>query len=210
MVTEKLEIEAKYLKFGQNSIEITKVLIEAMGICLNYLKPEDIAKIKKQMDISPNVFLLGAGRSGLTIKAFGMRVAQMKILGKNIYIAGETTTPAPIEGDFALVASSSGESAVNLATQYKAYGAKLGLLGAHRESAIGTMAGDLFIHIADKNQILIDYPEFAARIKTIKNWAPLGTIPEIFALVLLDAIISEWMNELNMDDSKLKRGHQIY
>ncbi len=210
MSSVKAEIDIKYLKFGENSIEISKLLIEAMRICLNYLKPEDIAKVKKQIDISPNIFLLGVGRSGLAMKAFGMRAAQMKILGKNIYIAGETTTPAPIEGDLALVASSSGESAVNLATQYKAYGATLGLLGAHPESAIGTMAGELFIHIADKNQILIDYPEFGAKMKTIKNWAPLGTLPEIFALVLLDAIISEWMNELNMDDSKLKRGHQIY
>ncbi|MGL5748259.1 MAG: SIS domain-containing protein, partial [Weissella cibaria] len=56
---------------------------------------------------SERIFLAGAGRSGLALKSFAMRLTQ---LGKQAFVVGETTTPAITASDLLVIASSSGET----------------------------------------------------------------------------------------------------
>ena len=58
---------------------------------------------------------MGAGRSGLAAKAFAMRLMH---LGFNVYLVGETTTPAVQPDDLVIAVSGSGEtpSIANLGT----------------------------------------------------------------------------------------------
>ena len=55
----------------------------------------------------PRIFVSAAGRSGLMLKAFAMRLTQA---GFTAYAAGETTTPAIGPGDLLIVASASGQT----------------------------------------------------------------------------------------------------
>ncbi|MBA2875310.1 6-phospho-3-hexuloisomerase [Thermaerobacillus caldiproteolyticus] len=51
------------------------------------------------------IFIAGEGRSGLMAKAFAMRLMH---LGANVYVVGETITPALQKGDTLVVVSGSG------------------------------------------------------------------------------------------------------
>jgi 6-phospho-3-hexuloisomerase len=53
------------------------------------------------------VFVMGAGRSGLVAKAFAMRLMH---LGLSVYVVGETTTPAVLPQDIVIAISGSGET----------------------------------------------------------------------------------------------------
>ena len=71
--------------------------------------PDDAAEAAAQtISRYPRIFLCGAGRSGLMMKAFAMRLAQM---GKTVYVVGETVTPAIAKGDLLILASASGTTA---------------------------------------------------------------------------------------------------
>ncbi len=196
------------LKFGTQTIDQMNLLIEGLVICRNYIKPQSIADFMRLVQETNNLFFLGIGRSGLANKMGAMRAIQIEIPGKNIYVAGETVTPSAKINDLAIVASSSGESASNLAMNYKAHGAKLVLLGSRKASSIGAIA-DVFIHLPDKNQLLIDNPNFAIKIKKTKNWALLGTMTEICTILFWDAFLTEWTSVLEKSESDLKRVHQI-
>ncbi len=206
-----MEKKERRMLFTANAV-IEKMRLEAeiFALCVPYINPKMIEKLEHLMKSGKNFFLLGAGRSDLSGKAFGMRFAQTDIKGIKIYIVGETTTIAPKKGDVVIAISTSGETqkVKNLAMQYKAHGAKIALLGAHKASSIGNIA-DVFVRIPDKNQVLLDNPEFAAKIAKFKNWAVLGTISETFALIFLDSIASEIMTAYGKEESDLEAAHQI-
>ena len=70
------------------------------------------------------IFIVGAGRSGLVAKAFGMRLMH---LGFTVYIVGEVITPAINKDDLLIVVSGSGQtlSAVVAATIAKEKAVKI-------------------------------------------------------------------------------------
>ena len=63
--------------------------------------PQDAAqRTARQIQSHERVFVQGAGRSGLMLRALAMRLAQM---GRCAYVVGETTTPAIGEGEKVIV-----------------------------------------------------------------------------------------------------------
>lgn len=85
------------------------------------------------------VFVCGAGRSGLMLRAFAMRLAQM---GKTVFVAGDTVTPAIGRGDLLLAASASGTTGgvVRNAETARAVGADLLVLTASPDAPLASMA----------------------------------------------------------------------
>lgn len=67
--------------------------------------PEAFARAVTMLDQSPRIFLAGAGRSGLLMKMFAMRLMQA---GCHAAVAGESTTPSIQRGDLLVIASGSG------------------------------------------------------------------------------------------------------
>ena len=68
--------------------------------------PEDAApQFARIIENHPRIFVYGAGRSGLMLKAFAMRLAQM---GRTVFVVGETVTPAITGEDLLILASASG------------------------------------------------------------------------------------------------------
>ncbi|MGC9122346.1 MAG: SIS domain-containing protein, partial [Thermogladius sp.] len=68
------------------------------------------------------VFVTGAGRSGLVIKAFALRLMH---LGFQVYVMGETIVPSMKKGDVLIALSGSGrtKSVVSVAEAAKSVGA---------------------------------------------------------------------------------------
>ncbi|MDF7637787.1 SIS domain-containing protein [Leuconostocaceae bacterium ESL0958] len=92
-----------------------------------------------QLQDAPRVFVAGAGRSGLAMQAFAMRLMQ---LGKTAYVVGETTTPAIAAGDLLIIGSSSGSSArlVTMAQTARDMGATVWLWTTQADSPVGQLA----------------------------------------------------------------------
>ncbi len=158
---------------------------------------------------SQKIFLMGAGRSGLTAKAFAMRLMHM---GFNVYVVGETTAPAVQEDDLVIAVSGSGEtpSIASLGAIAKKIGSKLAVITSNKDSTIGKIS-DIVVIIPGRPKedvILEDYHE--RRMMGHPQLAPLGTIFEISALVFLDAVISEIMVRTGASEAELKKRHTVF
>ena len=89
-------------------------------------------KLSKQIDFdsaaqlipfiqnAERIFLVGAGRSGLALRAAAMRLMHF---GLTVYVVGETTTPAIHQGDLLIAASGSGTTSTIVRAAEKAVGA---------------------------------------------------------------------------------------
>lgn len=67
-----------------------------------------IAQAAAYINAHARIFVYGAGRSGLMMKAFAMRLAQA---GRTVFVVGETVTPAITRADLLILASASGTTA---------------------------------------------------------------------------------------------------
>jgi len=158
---------------------------------------------------SKKIFLMGAGRSGLAAKAFAMRLMHM---GFNVYVVGETTTPAVQPDDLVIAVSGSGEtpSIASLGMIAKKIGSKLACITSNKDSTIGSIS-DIVVVVPGRPKedvVLEDYHE--RRMVGYPQLAPLGTIFEISALVFLDAVISELMVRTGADEAELKKRHTVF
>lgn len=102
--------------------------------------PERFAKI---IEDHPRIFVYGAGRSGLMLKAFAMRLAQM---GRTVFVVGETVTPAITGEDLLILASASGttKSVLRCAETAKELGATLYSITATPTAALAALC-DAFV-----------------------------------------------------------------
>ena len=92
-------------------MELMKTSIKAILdniICAEEFLDEDaINEFEEIIMNSKNVFVTGAGRSGLAAKAFAMRLMH---LGISSYVVGETISPAIYDDDCIIAISGSGET----------------------------------------------------------------------------------------------------
>lgn len=144
---------------------------------------------------SDRIFLTGSGRSGLALKAFAMRLAQ---LGKNAFFVGETTTPAIKDNDLLVIASSSGETSqlIKYADIAKNIGAKIWLWSTNDSNTIYKKA--------DYVTLLAGKSKFTTSILTQQ---PMGSLFEQSVWLYGDLFIINYMNKFNISESALKSRH---
>jgi 6-phospho-3-hexuloisomerase len=105
---------------------------------------EQMAVLTHLVNESARVFVAGAGRSGLVLRMAAMRLMH---LGLNVYVAGDTTTPAIGSGDLLLVASGSGTTSgvVKSAETATKSGARLAAFTTDADSPLAALADALVI-----------------------------------------------------------------
>lgn len=174
-----------------------------------YLDPEVIDKFLNIIIESKNVFLIGAGRSGLVAKAFAMRLMH---LGISSYVVGETISPAIYDDDCIIAISGSGEtntivSAVKIA---KSRGSKVLALTSYPDSTLASLS-DCFILVKGRTKIESDDENYMKRQihGNYTSLTPLGTAFELTTLVFLDALVSELMEMMHQTESDLKSRHTV-
>ena len=174
-----------------------------------YLIEEDIAKFIEIITTADNIFVTGAGRSGLAAKAFAMRLMH---LGLSSYVVGETISPAINAGDCILAISGSGETntIVTAARISKKRGAKVLALTSYPESSLGQLA-DALIHVKGRTKVEVDDENYLKRqIKgNYTSLTPLGTAFELTSLVFLDGLVSELMETMGKTEEDLKNRHTV-
>jgi len=152
------------------------------------------------------VLVMGAGRSGLVGKAFAMRLLH---LGFNSYVLGETIVPSISRGDVAVAISGSGRTGliVEAADAAKKVGAYVIAITTYPESPLGQLA-DLVVVVPGRSKVskMDDY--FARQILGLHEpLAPLGTLFEDTAMLLLDGVIYYLMMRLNVTEDEMRNRH---
>jgi 6-phospho-3-hexuloisomerase len=152
------------------------------------------------------VLVMGAGRSGLVGRAFAMRLMHM---GFQSYVLGDTITPSISAGDVAIAISGSGrtELIVTAAKVAKKVGAEVLAVTSYPDSPLGEIA-DIVLRIPGRTKLAEEKDYFARQILGLHEpLAPLGTLFEDTAMVVLDGIIGGLMHRLNKSESDLKSKH---
>lgn len=195
------EITLEYMK---NSIRIISNYVSNI---IEELEEEKIKEVIKRILKANRIFVMGAGRSGLVMRAFAMRLMH---LGFTTYVVGEIVTPAVKEGDLVVVASGSGEtpSILNLAKIAKDIGAELVLFTSNPESSMAKIA-DIVVTIRGRiSHDVMDYMERQLR-GDYKSLTPLGTVFEILTLIVLDGMVAELIHLTRQTEEHMRSRHAI-
>lgn len=172
------------------------------------VNPDDIKKMTNIVEEVNNVFVMGLGRSGLVAKAFAMRLMH---LGLNVYVVGETITPAITKNDCLIAISGSGETSYIISTTdiAKDIGSKIIAITSYTDSSLAKKA-DLIVQLKGRTKVESENNYISRQISGVhQTLSPLGTLFEVSALIFLDATIAQMMNDLGQTEKDLKKRHTV-
>ena len=170
----------------------------------------DEAEIGRMIDViiavrEHKILLLGTGRSGFVGRAFALRLMH---LGFNVYVSGETITPALTADDLVLVISGSGTTTtvVAQAEVAKSVGSRVVAVTSHLDSPLGRVADEVVL-VKGRTKIdqITDYE--GRQISGVYDNAPLGTMFELSVMVFLDSVIAALMQRLGIHEIDLRARH---
>ncbi|MGB6680575.1 MAG: 6-phospho-3-hexuloisomerase [Candidatus Bathyarchaeia archaeon] len=153
-----------------------------------------------------HILIIGVGRSGLIGKAFAMRLMHLDF---DVYVMGETITPAIGHGDLIIAISGSGTTklAVTAAEIGKEVGARIIAVTSHPNSDLGKIA-DHVVQIRGRTKIAKEKDYFLRQLTGVHEpLAPLGTIFELSAMIFFDSLVAELIKRLGKSEGELRRKH---
>ena len=161
-------------------------LLDELKHTLGQIDDDRAADLVDAILSARRVFVAGAGRSGLMVRAFAMRLMH---LGLETHVVGETTAPSIGSGDLLLIGSGSGSTAslVVNAEKAQALGAKLALVTIDPNSPIGQLA-----------DVVVAVPAPTPKIKQDLGFSsvqPMGSLFEQSLMLTLDALLLALMEK---------------
>jgi 6-phospho-3-hexuloisomerase len=162
-----------------------------------------------RMLAAKRIYIAGAGRSGFIARAFAMRLLH---LGFDVYVVGETITPALQPDDTLVVFSGSGEtqSMVTFCTTVKDLKGRVCLITASPDSTMSRIA-DCVVNLGDLtgyyrgDTSTFEVRQMTGNYRSVASaFAPLGTLFETLALIFSDAVISALMEAKKENPGELK------
>jgi len=173
---------------------------------LRAIDQKSIDQFVESLINTKRIFIVGAGRSGLVAKAFGMRLMH---LGFTVYVVGEVITPAINKDDLLIVVSGSGQtlSPVVAATIAKEKGVRIVSITSNPDSDIGRLS-DIVVQIKGRHSedAKRDY-EARQLTGSHEPLTPLGTLFELSTMVFLDSVIDELMLRYKKSEDELRKLH---
>ncbi|MGD0125234.1 MAG: 6-phospho-3-hexuloisomerase [Terriglobia bacterium] len=178
--------------------ETENSVLKELGQTLERVDPAAVDEMVQFLAEAKSVFVAGAGRSGLMIRSFAMRLAH---LGLSVQVVGEVTTRGIGQGDVLLVASGSGETRGILAMAHSAidHGAKVGVITIFPESSLARLA---------QCRVLIPAPTpKSGQDNAETSIQPMGTLFEQSLLLTLDVIVMMLMEKLGRTSEQMFKLH---
>lgn len=178
---------------------IVEQILAEVTDCVRQVSAESLAQSAALIESSSRIFVAGAGRSGLCMKALGMRLMH---LGKTAYVVGETTTPGIAASDLLVIGSGSGctASLLTITSQAVQWGAKTLLFTTAVDSPLGQL-----VH----QRVIIPAPSVrhAGGERTQLSAQPLGSLFEQALFILCDALILVLMQRSGADSANMAGRH---
>jgi len=163
---------------------------------IHSIKYEEIAALIPVIKNAKHIFIMGAGRTGLMMKAAAMRLMH---LGFNVHVVGETTVPAIAKGDLLIAGSGSGTTSgiVRAAETAKNVGADIVCFTTNSESPLAELA---------IQSVIIPAAQKQERDEAIsKQYA--GSLFEQSLLLVFDALIQSLWDLDGTSASELWKRH---
>lgn len=183
-----------------------RTILRTLQKNLEVLSEKEIEKFINGLNQSKRIFIIGAGRSGLVGRAFGMRLMHLDF---NVFVVGDTITPAIEKGDTLLAISGSGEtSMVRVCAEVaKRKKAKILAITGNLHSSLGKIADiSVKIPINVKAKRPLSARDYYAR-ELRGTTMPLGTPFELAVMIFCDSIITELMKRNHIDEREMKKRH---
>lgn len=177
--------------------EIKEEILKEIDEVFLKVKEEDIKKIIGAISNANRIFIDGKGRSGNTMKNFGMRLMH---LGLETYVVGETTTPSIREGDLLLIGSGSGNthSLISHVEKAKLTGSKIALMTINPDSKIAMNSDYLLIIPAYSPKL---------RLKGTKSIQPMANLFEQVLGLTGAVIVMELMKKMQKTSGEMFLNH---
>lgn len=174
---------------------IRSAILDELQVISESIAEDQISLLMDELMSAPRIFGLGAGRSGLIIKAFMMRLMQA---GLPAFVVGETVTPAIGASDLLVIGSSSGRTAtlIEMAKLAKSANARIALITASPRSIMAASA-----------DILVEIPVDVPHVPTNRSVQPPGSPFEQSMLLVLDALVPVIMERRGINDGQLLARH---
>ena len=150
--------------------------------------------------------IVGAGRSGLVGKAFAMRLMHV---GIDVYVMGETITPAIGEGDMVILISGSGSGAMSTtaARMAKRLGSVIFAVTSYPDSELAQTSDHVVV--VPGREAVAEESDYQSRqlLGEHESLAPMGTLFEDTCAVFLDGLIAELMARLKVSEAAMREKH---
>jgi 6-phospho-3-hexuloisomerase len=177
---------------------IEQVLAE-VAACVRQISAESLSQAGALMEIASRIYVAGAGRSGLCMRALGMRLMH---LGKTVYVVGETTTPSIAAANLLILGSGSGRttSLLAIAKQARRQGAEILLFTTDVTSPLADLAN---------HRVIIPAPSYRGGdgMRNLMTMQPLGTLFEQCMLLVCDMLILGLMQRTGISAEQMKERH---
>jgi len=187
--------------------EVSKWILSGINGVIQSIDDKEINRIVEViLEARENkILLLGTGRSGFVGRAFALRLMH---LGFNVYVSGETITPALTREDLVLAISGSGTTTtvVAQAEVSKGVGSKVVAVTSHHDSSLARLADEVVI-VKGRTKIDQDFDYERRQITGEYDNAPLGTMFELSVMVFLDSVIAYLMQKLGVTEIELRKRH---
>jgi len=181
-------------------------ILEHLQVSSKKLRSEQVDGFIDALLGAKRVFVVGAGRSGLVVRAFAMRLMH---LGIDVHVIGETITPALRDDDFLVALSGSGKTsfAVSTAKIAKRMGTKIAVITSYPRSTLAKLA-DHIVTLPGRTKIAAMESYLDRQIVgEYESLAPMGTLFEVTALVFLDSVVASLIVKLGRKEEELRARH---
>ena len=186
------------MDYGKWDSGIDQILAE-VGDCVRRVSHESLVQAARLIESSDRIFTAGAGRSGLCMRAFGMRLMH---LGKTVHVVADTTTPSIKSTDLLIIGSGSGRtvSLLKFAETARQRGAQILLFTTDSSSPLAELSN---------LQVVIPAPSFRAdnEFHNMTSIQPLGTLFEQSMLILCDSLILGLMQTMGVSSAQMIERH---
>ena len=159
----------------------SSLILEEVSTGLGKVASEQVQRLVEGLATARRIVLVGAGRMGIVLQAFCMRLGH---LGCDAHMAGALGCPPVAAGDLLLVASSSGETATVCALVQRAQeqGASIAAITASPASTVGRAAAlVVLLHAPAALQADASAPLISAQ--------PMKTLFEQCLFLLLESVV---------------------
>jgi len=174
-------------------------ILAEVSTCVHQVSTESLAQAGELIEAASRIFVAGAGRSGLCMRALGMRLTH---IGKTVYVVGETTTPAIAAANLLIIGSGSGRTASLLAivAQARRQGAIILLFTTDATSPLSEQAD---------YRVVIPAPAYKTveQVRGLISIQPLGTLFEQSLLILCDCLILSLMQRTGVSAAQMVERH---
>lgn len=162
----------------------TQEILQEISVVLDKVSHEEIRELIHLISNSNTIVTCGAGKVGMAIKGFCMRLSHF---GYKSFHIGDTTLPSIGEGDLFIVASGSGETQTifDLTIIAKSNNAKVFAITSNLQSRIGSLADAV---------LLLNAPSKTKKVDGFSSIQPMTTLNEQCLTILFDSIVLNIMD----------------